>query len=370
MSSRPVLSDLLPAAVLVAVTAADLWVGNGNVVFGLAVIAPLLAANLCTVRVTVLYAVGAFAVAAVLGVVDGQYTADTLTAQLIRLGGVLAGGVMAVGAARYRRVREERLAQVMRVAEVVQRAVLPPVPPRIERVDLAVHYESAAAEASVGGDFYAAVTTPAGVRLLVGDVRGKGLDAVRLAAGVLAAFRERATERESLDDVLADLDRAVRREAGDEDFVTALLCQIEPDGGLTVTSAGHPMPFVVRDGQARLLVPREVRPPLGLDGTGAAQRFELGFDERLLLYTDGLVEARRPRDGAFFPEQKVAETVGDGSLTEGLALLRTELIRWSGGHLHDDVALVVAERSITAVTALSPVTASVGSAPVLTPPGS
>jgi sigma-B regulation protein RsbU (phosphoserine phosphatase) len=342
MPSRPTPSDLMPAAVIAVVAAADVWLGSGQVVLGLVVIAPLLAANLCTVRVTVLYAVGAFVVALVLGVYNDQYTPETIAAQLIRLGGVLSGGVMGVAAARYRRLREERLAQVIRVAEVVQRAVLPPVPPRIERVDLAVHYESAAAEASVGGDFYAAVTTPAGVRLLVGDVRGKGLDAVRLAAGVLAAFRERATEREALDDVLADLDRAVRREAGDEDFVTALLCQIEPDGGLTVTSAGHPMPFVVRDRTARLLVPRDVRPPLGLDGTGRAQRFELGFDERLLLYTDGLVEAHRDIVDGLDRLPRVARALRMRDVTVLAEQTAATMLR--GAVRRDDTLVVAARR--------------------------
>jgi serine phosphatase RsbU (regulator of sigma subunit) len=341
--------------VLVAVVAADVFVGRGNVVLGLTVIAPLLAANLSGVRVTAAYAGAALAVAVLLGAWNDQYAAGPRSAQVVRLVGVAAAGALAIGAASYRRAREERLAQVTRVAEVVQRAVLPPVPGRTATVDLAVHYESAAREASVGGDFYAAVETSAGVRLLVGDVRGKGLGAVRLASAVLAAFRERAAERVDLGELLADLDRAARREAEQEDFVTALLVQVGAQGVLELASAGHPAPYVVHEGVARLVPLHEVRPPLGVDvtpdvgapadgGTGV-DVVELRHGERLLLYTDGLVEARRPGDRAFFPESLVASTLGQGSLVQGLEALRVQLLEWSGGHLHDDVALVAAERA-------------------------
>jgi hypothetical protein len=347
MRMRPWVLDLLPAVVLVAVILSDVLVGSGNVVLGLVVIAPLLAANLCSARLTAVYAVAALVAAVLLGVYNHQYAEGPRTAQLIRICGVTLAGILAVTTAHYRLVREERLAQVTRVAEVVQRAVLPPVPPRIDAVDLAVHYESAAREASVGGDFYAAVATLWGVRLIVGDVRGKGLDAVRLAAEVLAAFRERAPDRADLEEVLDDLDRAARREAGEEDFVTALVAQIEPDGGLVVASAGHPPPFVVEQSGVSLLPLSAVRPPLGLPGSGQVERFTLTPAQRLLLYTDGLVEARRPRDGTFFPPNLVGARLGQGTLAEGLEALRSELVAWSGGQLQDDVALVVAQWGLT-----------------------
>jgi sigma-B regulation protein RsbU (phosphoserine phosphatase) len=72
-----------------------------------------------------------------------------------------------------------------------------------------VLYASASAEASIGGDFYEALETPHGVRLLVGEVRGKGLDAVRLAGVVLGSFRDAAQEHPDLTGVVAALDRSV-----------------------------------------------------------------------------------------------------------------------------------------------------------------
>jgi serine phosphatase RsbU (regulator of sigma subunit) len=334
-----------PAAVLLAVVTADLVSGRHNVLLGLTAIAPLVAANLVGPRLTALYAVAALVTAALLGVYGGQYEPGPRAAQAVRLTAVLLAGLTAVWAARYRQRREARLVQVSRVAEVAQRAILLPVPSHMDGVDLAVHYESAAVEATVGGDLYAAVSTPYGLRVLVGDVRGKGLDAVRIAAHVLAAFRERANDRVGLELLALDLDRAVRRVGGGEDFVTAVLAQIDPAGRLSLLNAGHPPPFLVRGPELTVLEPPDPRPPLGLNGSVPVRELRLHLDDRLLLYTDGLTEARRPADREFFPESLVAPSLGTGTLSEGLEALRRRLLDWSGGHLSDDVALVAAQRA-------------------------
>src|SRR5437773_1767485 len=112
-----------------------------------------------------------------------------------------AATVLSALVARVRVERERRLRAVSRVAEVAQRALLGGVPPALGSLRLAVLYASASAEASVGGDFYEALETPYGVRLLVGDVRGKGLDAVRLAGVVLGSFRDAAQDRPDLTQV-------------------------------------------------------------------------------------------------------------------------------------------------------------------------
>jgi phosphoserine phosphatase RsbU/P len=80
------------------------------------------------------------------------------------------------------------------------------------------------------------------VRLLVGDVRGKGLDAVRLAGVVLGSFRDAAQDRPDLAQVAAALDRSVTRAIGLEDFVTAVLVQVATDGSAIVLNCGHPAP--------------------------------------------------------------------------------------------------------------------------------
>jgi len=209
---------------------------------------------------------------------------------------------------------------------------------------LAVLYASASTEASIGGDFYEALETPHGVRLLVGDVRGKGLDAVRLAGVVLGSFRDAAQDRPDLAEVAAALDRSVTRAIGPEDFVTAVAVQVLGDGSAVVVNCGHPAPLLVRGGRATELDPPEPAPPLGLGPRPEPLRLTLALGDRILLYTDGVSEARAR--GAFFPLQTVAAfALVSADLEAGLESLWAELQRHVAGQLHDDVALLLIERS-------------------------
>jgi phosphoserine phosphatase RsbU/P len=212
-------------------------------------------------------------------------------------------------------------------------------------VQVAVHYESAAREALVGGDMYGFVLTDHGLRVLVGDVRGKGLDAVRLSAQVLATFRERAGDHVDLGALLARLDARVADLAEtDEDFVTAVLAQLTEDGVLTIVNAGHPAPILLSGDATRLLEVEPSRPPLGLHGTSGTATTRLLPRDRLLLYTDGLTEARDPRTRAFLPVQRIVDAVRPGhGVGEAMTELRDQVVRWSGGALHDDIALVLLE---------------------------
>jgi hypothetical protein len=91
-------------------------------------------------------------------------------------------------ASRVRRHREHTLAEVRAVAETAQRVLLRPLPHHLGQVDIEVLYQAAAAQARIGGDFYDVRRTPHGVRLIIGDVRGKGLPAVEAASDVLSSL--------------------------------------------------------------------------------------------------------------------------------------------------------------------------------------
>lgn len=334
---------LAPALVIVVIAVLEVLTGSHAVVLALVVVAPLLASSSLPAAGTAAYAGLALVAGAALGAYSDQYRSGQLGDQLVRLATIGIGGALAVSAARSRARRETRLAQVLRVAGAAQRAILPPVPHTLGPVLLAASYDSAAEEAAVGGDFYAAIGTPRGVRLLVGDVRGKGLGAVRLSSTVLGAFRERAEERDDLADLALDLDRAVARVGGEEDFVTAVLAEIR-DGVLTLVNAGHPAPLLIRDGMAVSLAPTASCPPLGLGATPAVVPLALEPADRLLLYTDGVTEARRPRDRAFFPlEHFAAPCLGTGNLHEGLANLRGRLTEWTSGGLDDDATILAVQ---------------------------
>jgi hypothetical protein len=256
------------------------------------------------------------------------------------LGIILATAIAAV-VATIRQRQADKIVELQRLAAVAQQAVLRPVGPQVGALAVAGRYISATAAADIGGDLYEALDTPYGVRIIIGDVRGKGLDAVRLASIVLGSYRHVAYERADLKAIVTDLDRAVARSVGDEDFVTAALVE-ERGGTLTIVNCGHPAPLLLRRGQVIPLEPPSPAPPLGFmpEVKPRVERLEPG--DRLLLFTDGLGEARR--EGEFFPTADRAwRLLGHGTVGDGLASLETALVDWVHGRLEDDIALVLLE---------------------------
>ena len=276
----------------------------------------------------------------------------------------------------------QRLADVTSVAEAAQRALLRPLPRQVGPLELGVVYLAAAAEARVGGDLYEVTRTQFGIRLIVGDVRGKGLDAVEIAADVLGVFREVAHEVYTLAEVARRIDASLARRpaAPLEEFVTAVLAEIDPAAGsLTIYNCGHPPPLVLSPGDHRpgdhrpgddrpgeggsdgQVAPRRLRvtavdvpaPALPLrlmslgDTSGAERTVPLQPGDALLLYTDGVTEARDARREFYPLEERVAEMAArtggpDGDL---LGLLRDDLVRYVGAPLDDDAALLLARVS-------------------------
>jgi sigma-B regulation protein RsbU (phosphoserine phosphatase) len=141
--------------------------------------------------------------------------------------------------------------------------------------------------------------------------------------------------------VVSDLDRAVARAVGDEDFVTAALVE-ERGGSVTIVNCGHPPPLLLRRGEVIALEPRSASPPLGFKPVVCPRVERLEPGDRLLFYTDGLAEARR--DGQFFPTAERAwGLLGHGTVSDGLASLESALVEWVRGRLDDDIALVLME---------------------------
>jgi phosphoserine phosphatase RsbU/P len=332
----------LALTLIVVIVGLDIVGGRNAELLGLLVSPPILAASFVGPKRTA--AVGLVALAAAVGygrAVGVDLLAGSQGVPVVAIG---VATVLSALVARVRVEREGRLRAVTRVAEVAQRALLGGVPPTLGSLRLAVLYASASTEASIGGDFYEALETPYGVRLLVGDVRGKGLDAVRLAGVVLGSFRDAAQDRPDLAQVTAALDRSVTRAIGPEDFVTAVLVQVLDDGSAIVLNCGHPAPLLVRAGQATELDPPEPAPPLGLGPRPEPRRLRLALGDRILLYTDGASEARAR--GEFFPLQTAAAfALVSADLEAGLETLWAELQRHVAGQLHDDIALLLIEHS-------------------------
>jgi hypothetical protein len=322
---------------LAAISAVELADGTRANYIGLFVAVPFLAAVFASWQTVLAIGVLTTAVGVVFVAADGQLG---VTGMVNALGIVLATGV-AAAVATVRQRQAAQIAELLRLAAVAQQAVLRPLGPQLGSLHVAGRYISATAAADIGGDLYEALDTPYGVRVIIGDVRGKGLDAVRLASIVLGSYRHVAYERPDLRAIVADLDRAVARSVGDEDFVTAALVE-ERGGTLTIVNCGHPAPLLLRRGQVIALEPPATAPPLGFMPVAQPRVERLEPGDRLLLFTDGLGEARR--DGEFFPTTDRAwRLLGHGTVGDGLASLETALIDWVHGQLDDDIAVVLLE---------------------------
>ncbi|MEV4555812.1 PP2C family protein-serine/threonine phosphatase [Kitasatospora sp. NPDC049285] len=220
---------------------------------------------------------------------------------------VLAGA-MGAGLAWQRRRQARDLVRLRAVADTLQHTVLRPVPARTGGLRAAGLYHPAETDVAIGGDLYEVCETRHGTRILLGDVRGKGLDAVRTVADVIGAFRIAAHEATELDELADQLDRQVRREAderGDAElFVTAVLLQHRPDtGSLDLVNRGHLAPLLVTPGGVRPVhCPEQL--PLGLGHLATTAEppttLPLPPGHTLLLHTDGVTEAR-DHTGAFYP---------------------------------------------------------------------
>ncbi|MEW2294219.1 PP2C family protein-serine/threonine phosphatase [Streptomyces sp. NPDC006743] len=278
---------------------------------------------------------------------DRHYVANYVCTSLV---GVL-GTILAV----HRTRRERTLATVRTVAETAQRVLLRPVPRRLGQVAVETLYLSAAAEARIGGDLYEVVPTAFGVRLLVGDVRGKGLVAVETAATMLGAFREAAHDETDLTGVARRMERSMSRHAAQlpggeaaERFVTAVFAEIpDHEPVIRIVNCGHPPPLIIKEGGVAELHATDPSPPINLGvliGDGYHQDVEpFRPGDQLLLYTDGVTETRDP-GGAFYP---LAERVGPWvglAPRELLDRLHEDLLAYSGGNLDDDIAALAAYR--------------------------
>lgn len=272
---------------------------------------------------------------------------ELLTLATVSVLAVLINGVVRRG--------NEQLASARYIAETAMRAVLPQPADRIGGLHVAARYEAAQADEFVGGDLFAVADTPQGVRLVVGDVRGKGLDAVETVAVVIGAFREAAEQEPSLEGVARRLERALAREEARrggldvlEGFITAVLAEIPYGLPLVrIVNRGHPEPILLHpDGALEVLKPSVPALPIGM-GLGAwpecTDEWDLPAGTTLLLYTDGLSEAR-DAEGVFYdPAARLRGRIFPGP-EELLSALTDDVRLHTGGETTDDMALLAVAR--------------------------
>ncbi|MER5964292.1 PP2C family protein-serine/threonine phosphatase [Streptomyces sp. NPDC002057] len=318
------------------------------------VAAPLVAAPLFAWWVAALFgALGILAATLLHFVAGGTAAVHDLAMEAATIAFVTALAVLINGVVERAR---GRLATARGVAEAAQKAVLPTPSGRIDGLRLAARYDAAQSDTLIGGDLYAARPTPYGVRLIVGDVRGKGLGAIEAVSVILGAFWEAADSEPSLPDLANRLENALvregaRREGMDtsEGFTTCVLVEIPPGhGSLRVLNRGHPEPLLLGPaGTVTALRPGEFSLPLGLGDLGphAAQPDEWPFPpaSTLLLYTDGLSESRDAA-GAFYEPARSLEGRSFATPDKLVASLLADVHRHANGARGDDMALLAVTR--------------------------
>ncbi|MFI6355040.1 PP2C family protein-serine/threonine phosphatase [Streptomyces sp. NPDC050743] len=343
---------LLPITLIVVITVVDMQAPT-NIHLGPAlVIAPAITPSFAGPRTTA--AVGALALAAqtLIGFTHGGIGTSNHIVQIITLA-VLTGTLVLYSALRER--RQAQLAQVRTVAEAAQHVLMWPLPEQIGPLRIASLYLAAEDEAQIGGDLYAATRCDGAVRVLIGDVRGKGLSAIGEAALLLGAFRESAHRHIPLEELAILLEQSVTRYAADLDppeeagerFATALLVEIPDRDPVTrMTSCGHPPPLLLSPGHAVTVPSLHPSPPLGVHGNCEHTLDVFSFEpgDTLLLYTDGVVEARDAR-GRFYPLTERAALWTDDAPEALMHHVRRDLLTHAGGRLDDDAALIALHRT-------------------------
>lgn len=265
-------------------------------------------------------------------------------ADLSLLGALAKTVVVAVANAHALEV-ERALVRERRIAQALQEGLLPAIPERIGPWAFSHRYQAQSQEAQVGGDIYDLF--PLGDErwgVVIADVSGKGLAAAQKTAMVKYALRSYAREHRSPAAVLTRLNDALFDEPDMTGFVTLVYGILEPDGRFTYASAGHETPLLRRAGGNGV----EALAPTGMV-LGAMR--DLQYDEEavalrpgdgLLLYTDGVTEARSP-EGNFLEVEGLVTLLrreADCPPHQVAGALLHAVREYTGGPLYDDTAVL------------------------------
>jgi serine phosphatase RsbU (regulator of sigma subunit)/anti-sigma regulatory factor (Ser/Thr protein kinase) len=240
----------------------------------------------------------------------------------------------------------ERIEQELRVARLIQETLLPKEVPVLPGWNIAALWRPAR---EVGGDFYDFIRLSDGrMVIIIGDVTDKGVPAAMVMATTRTMLRSAAMDTDSPGLVLQIVNERLCREIPPKMFVTCLYAILDPDTGrLSFANAGHDLPYRGKDGAVGEL--RATGMPLGLLPGMLYEEKETVIEagERVLFYSDGLVEAHDPQRHMFgFPrlKQLVGEHPQDQHLID---FLMNELARFTGAgwEQEDDVTIVALERS-------------------------
>ncbi|WP_327286794.1 PP2C family protein-serine/threonine phosphatase [Streptomyces sp. NBC_01198] len=322
---------------------------------------PTITAAACGIRDTAIVATASVGFALLLDAVDGSWGTAIPAIHVVSILFV-TGFVIALRRIRERNIGE--LLEIRAVSDAVQRVLMRPLPERVGALRIASVYHSSQPWAQVGGDLYAAIRTKTGLRCVIGDVRGKGLPAVDDAVTLLGGFREAAPRAAGLPELAAYLEESIENhfqdieqtdETAGERFVTALFLEISNDfETVKSVNCGHYPPLLVggpkRKAENDVRNPPHHSPPLGLNSRNSSdyhiEQLHLGIGETLLLYTDGVTEARNPT-GTFY---NLIDRTSQWTHTTPQRLLQhilNDLHHHTNNQLNDDIAIIAITREPT-----------------------
>ena len=339
---RPKVLLVLPFVVMLVILAANVATNSRMGLLALYSLGPAFACVAGTARRALVVGATALALCVMSALLSGMAGTSRQLAALLAILGTTGAAVLA-GALRRR--MEHELSDVRSIAQTAQRVLLRPVPTLAGPMRVAVSYTSATAAARIGGDLYEVAPAPQCTRVIIGDVQGKGLEAVETAALVLGAFREAAPDEAKLAEVGQRLERALNRRLEGEKFVTAVLVEVDDEHCVTLLNFGHPAPLLrSADGTVVFADPPQAAPPLGLAALGPDRpvpySISLHPGDQLLLYTDGVSEAR-DRGGVFYPLADRVGLLDHPDPEQALEAIRQDIEAHVSGPLNDDAAMLL-----------------------------
>jgi len=344
----------VPLALIIAVPIADHFLPPGVHVAHLLTVALAFTATITGARLTAVISGLAVLALVAAGAERGALLTESV---LVETSSLVAVSALLVAFCQFRARRTRELVRVRRVSDATQRVVLRPLPARAGPLSIASAYHAFDADSTIGGDLYAVTRTSGSTRLIIGDVRGKGLASIRSTAVMLGAFRALAHRQLPLPELIAHLEGAVRWDSTDnagpeteagESFITAVVADIPDDEPVVhLISCGHPPPLLLRDTAATALTVPEPAPPVGLGWMSGnpcvPATFPFTQGDRLLLYTDGVTETR-DRDGAFYPLAERVTAWIDQAPADLVGKITDDLVSYAATAVDDDMALVVVQR--------------------------
>jgi serine phosphatase RsbU (regulator of sigma subunit) len=245
-------------------------------------------------------------------------------------------------------IERARLVSVLREAVTsLQAAVLPASFPTVPGLDAAPLYRSASEVAQVGGDFYDLFALEGGrVAAVIGDVCGKGVAAARHTVRLRYELRTLLEEGRSPGRVLTAFNRRVQEEFVEDEYATILVLVLDPaTGAANWSSAGHPPPLLTGAAPRTLDFAGSLPAGLFADATYQTARFTLPPGRCVVLYTDGVVEARSPDRQEFGTEGLEAAVPAVAASAAAVAeVVLKQVLSHTAGRLDDDAAVLVLRR--------------------------